>query len=87
MMTKVGRGAVSIRDLQGLAQVASTVSPNLARSANALVYAFEPDKFTPPKDHLRPISKKKLAALLGDCSSPPKSPVLSTNYSASSSRR
>jgi tetratricopeptide (TPR) repeat protein len=66
LMRKVSRGAVSIRDLQSLAQVASSVSPDLARSAAALVYAFEPSKLAPPSDHLRPISKKYLAALLGD---------------------
>jgi len=60
----VTRGAVSIRDLRLLSQVAQQSDPRLAQNAGIACYALDPTSTPPPGEHLRAIDGDGLARLL-----------------------
>lgn len=66
MLQNVQRGAVSIRDLRLLSQVARGTDPELQTMANLACYALDPTSTPPPEDHLQTAPARGLRRVLED---------------------
>lgn len=64
MMANIARGAVSIRDLRVLAQVASSSGTRSADTAMMACYALDPNSGPPPAQHLKPATARGFRTLL-----------------------
>jgi tetratricopeptide (TPR) repeat protein len=64
VMGKIGRGALSLRDLKMLRDVSMSIAPAVSNMANCLCYALDPNSVPRPPTYLRPINPTALAGLL-----------------------
>lgn len=64
LMGKIGRGAVSLRDLHTLRDLATEVSPELMTATHALLHALDPSEVEPPPGHLQGVGRDHLRSLL-----------------------
>ncbi|GEM_PF-2094398 len=66
IVNKIGRSALSLRDLSLLAQISRAHRPELAATTEAVSFAINPSASVAPREHLRPATRAGLAQILDD---------------------